>query len=82
MGWMAGVEAEPVDRVVAASQGSTTLPCQGVSPSPERCLGGSGVYKCGRTDWLQGFQLTVLKQLPTEGSWFQGNPYPNAQAFY
>lgn len=49
---------------LTASQGSTKLPCQGVSPSPERCLGSSGVYKCSRTDWLQGFPINCLETAP------------------
>ena len=45
--------------------------------APRGVVGSPGVYKCRKSDWHQGLQLTVLKQLPTEGSWFQGNPNPN-----
>lgn len=37
--------------------------------------------QCRRTGWLPGFQLTLLKQLPIEGSRFQGNPNAKAHAF-
>lgn len=59
----------------AALPRSQALALRSVTGSP-------GVFEGRRTDWLQVFQLTVSKQLPTGGSRFQGNPNLNTQAFY
>lgn len=85
-GWIAG--AEPPGCGGQPGQGRAAegrhrgRPARSQAEALRGVMGSPGVYKCRKTYWHQDFQLTVLKQLPTEGSWFQGNPNPNAQAFY